>query len=45
MKRMLKQEEQISHILIELTKIKQKTTDKQVAEILSHIKKELNCLV
>ena len=45
MKRMLKQQDQISDILCELKKIKQKTSDKQVAEILSHIKKELNCLV
>ncbi len=45
MKRMLKQEEQISDILGELKKIKQKTSDKQIAEIISHIKKELNCLV
>ena len=45
MKRMLKQEEQISDILGELKKIKQKTTDKQIAEIIAHIKKELNCLV
>lgn len=45
MKRMLKQQEQISDILGELKKIKQKTTDKQIAEIISHIKKELNCLV
>ena len=45
MKRMLKQQEQISDILGELKKIKQKTSDKQIAEIISHIKKELNCLV
>ncbi len=45
MKRTLKQEEQISTILLELTKIKEKTSDKQVAEILAHIKEELNCLV
>ena len=37
--------EQISDILGELKKIKQKTSDKQSAEIISHIKKELNCLV
>lgn len=45
MKRTLKQEQQISTILLELTKIKEKTTDEQVAEILTHIKEELNCLV
>ena len=45
MKRMLKQEEKIAIILSELTKIQEKSTDKQIAEILTHVKKELNCLV
>ncbi len=45
MKRMLKQEEKISIILAELTKIQEKSTDKQIAQILTHVKKELNCLV
>lgn len=45
MKKMLKQEKQISNILSELTQIEGKFTDKQIAEILEHIKKELNCLV
>ena len=45
MKKMLKQEKQISNILSELTQIETKFTDEQVAEILEHIKKELNCLV
>jgi len=45
MKRMLKQEEQIAVILSELTKIEEKYTDKQISKILTHVKKELNCLV
>lgn len=45
MKKMLKQEKQISNILSELTQIEAKFTDEQIAEILKHIKKELNCLV
>ena len=42
---MLKQEKQISNILSELTQIEARFTDEQIAEILEHIKKELNCLV
>ncbi len=45
MKRMFKQEEKIAVILTELTKIQEKSSDKQVAKILTHVKKELNCLV
>lgn len=45
MKRMLKQEEQIAIILAEISKIEEKSTDKQIAKILTHVKKELNCLV
>jgi len=45
MKRTLKQEEQIVTILQELTKIQTQFTDKQIAQILEHIKAELNCLV
>lgn len=45
MKRMLKQEEQIAIILAEISKIEEKSSDKQVAKILTHVKKELNCLV
>ena len=45
MKKMLKQEKQISNILSELTQIEAKFTDEQIAQILSHIRKELNCLV
>lgn len=45
MKKMLKQEKQISNILSELTQIEAKFTDEQISQILEHIKKELNCLV
>lgn len=45
MKRMFKQEEKISIILSELSKIQDKFTDNQIAEILEHVKQELNCLV
>ena len=45
MKKMQKQEKQISSILSELTKIETKYSDEQIAKILSHIKSELNCLV
>ena len=45
MERMLKQKEKIAIILAEITKIETKSTDKQVAKILTHVKKELNCLV
>ena len=45
MKKTFKQEEKIAIILSELTKIQKTSTDKQVAEILTHVKKELNCLV
>jgi len=45
MKKMQKQEEKISSILSELTKIQTKFTDEQIAQMLEHIKSELNCLV
>lgn len=45
MKRMFKQEERIAVILSEITRIEEKSTDKQIAQILTHVKKELNCLV
>lgn len=45
MKKMQKQEKQISIILSELTQIETKYSDEQIAKILSHIKSELNCLV
>lgn len=45
MKKTQKQEEKIANILSELTKIQTKFTDEQIAEILEHIKEELNCVV
>ena len=45
MKKEMKQEEKIANILSELTKIQTKFTDEQIAEILEHIKNELNCVV
>jgi len=45
MKKTYKQEEKIAMVLSELTKIQTKFTDKQIAEILEHVKSELNCLV
>ena len=45
MKRTLNQEKKIEQILSELTKIQKGSSDKQIANILASIKKELNCLV
>lgn len=45
MKKTLIQEEKIAVILSEITKIKSKSSDKEVAKILEHIRNELNCLV
>ena len=45
MKKTMKQEEKIASILSEHTKIQTKFTDEQIAEILEHIKTELNCVV
>ena len=45
MKKMFKQEEKISKVLSELTKIQTNSTDKQISKILEHVKTELNCLV
>ena len=45
MERMFKQEDKIANILAQISKIENKTSDKQVAKILSHVKKELNGLV
>ena len=45
MKKEMKQEEKIANILSELTKIQTKFTDEQIAEILEHIKEELNLVV
>ena len=45
MKRTLNQEKRIEKVLFELTKIQKNYSDKQVANVLESIKKELNCLV
>lgn len=45
MKKNMMQEEKIAVILSEITKIKSKSSDKEVERILEHIKNELNCLV
>ena len=45
MKRTLNQEKRITKVLFELTKIQKDYSDKQVANVLESIKKELNCLV
>ena len=45
MKRMLNQEKRIEKVLAKLTKIQENDTDKEIANVLENIKKELNCLV
>jgi len=45
MERMFKQEEKIAIVLSQLSKIQAEFSDKQVAQILENVKKELNCLV
>ena len=45
MKRTLNQEKKIEKVLVELTKIPNDYSDKQIASVLENIKKELNCLV
>ncbi len=45
MKKTVFQEEKIAVILSEITKIKQQSSDKEIAQILEHIRNELNCLV
>lgn len=45
MKRMLNQEKKIEKVLAELTKIQKNDSDKEIANVLESIKKELNCLV
>ncbi len=45
MKRMFNQEKRINKVLSELTKIQKNYSDKQIANVLESIKKELNCLV
>ena len=45
MKKTIEQEEKIAIILSEINKIQSKSSDKEVGEILNHIRHELNCLV
>lgn len=45
MKKTINQEEKIAIILSEINKIESKSSDKEVGEILNHIRQELNCLV
>lgn len=45
MKRTLNQEKRIEKALSELTKIQKDYSDKQIANVLESIKKELSCLV
>lgn len=45
MKRTLNQERKIEKVLFELTKIQKNDSDKEIADVLENIKKELNCLV
>lgn len=45
MKKTLMQEEKIASILSEITKIKENTSDKEIARILEDVKSKLNCLV
>ena len=45
MKRTLLQEQKIANILSEITKIKENSSDKEIAKILEDVKNKLNCLV
>ena len=45
MKRTLLQEQKIANILSEITKIKENSSDKEIANILEDVKNKLNCLV
>ncbi len=45
MEKMLEQEKQIQHILSDISKIQEVSSDKKVEKILEHIRKQLNCLV
>ena len=45
MKRTLNQEKRIEKALAELTKIQKDYSDKEIANVLENVKKELNCLV
>ena len=45
MKRTLETEKRIEKAIFELTKIQKDYSDREIANVLEHIKKELNCLV
>lgn len=45
MKRTLNQEKKIEKALSELTKIQKEYSDKQIANVIESIKKELNCII
>ena len=45
MKKTLMQEETISTILSEISKIEHSSSDKEIANILQDVKNKLNCLV
>ena len=45
MKRMLNQEKKIEKVLLELTKIQKDYSDKEIANVLENVKKELSYLV
>lgn len=45
MKKTLMQEQKIANILSEITKIKENSSDKEIAKILEDVKNKLNCLV
>lgn len=45
MKKTLELDEKIAIVLSEITKLKTKSSDKEVAKVLNHIKEELNCLI
>ena len=45
MQKTMKQEKKLANILSEITKIQTQYSDEQIAELLEHIKNELNCVV
>lgn len=45
MKKTLELDEKIAIVLSEITKLKSHSTDKEVADVLNHIKEQLNCLI
>ena len=45
MQKTIKQEKKIANILSEITKIQTQFSDEQIADMLEHIKNELNCVI